>query len=76
MKPWVRRPDGTVHVEIGYSYPGPSAEQPKRNPYDCSTWGAECARGFRTFKDAGGTHITGGRRKARGMSSDGLRGPA
>lgn len=43
------------------------------NPYDISTWGNHAGVGFQTFKDAGGTHITTGARKARGMASDGVK---
>ncbi len=51
-----------------------------RNPYDLSTWGSECSRGFQTFKDASGTHITKGTRrkflrdgvKVRALASDKL----
>ena len=43
----------------------------KRDPRDILTWGDECGRGFQTFKDSSGTHITKGSRKSyRGMSSD------
>lgn len=44
-----------------------------RWPYYVWSWGLGTTTGFRTFKDAGGTHISTGRRKARGMASDGLK---
>lgn len=44
----------------------------RHNPYDISTWGNFCGKGFATFKDSGGTHISKGARKSRGMASDGL----
>jgi hypothetical protein len=59
-----------------YKGPGVSSDPPKRNPYDISTWGAECGRGIR-YIDMG--PVTGGQpgavrkisqgRKARGMAS-------
>ncbi len=45
----------------------PAAIKAKRNPYDISTWGAECGRGC-AYKDVGPT-IDGAPNQRRSISS-------
>jgi hypothetical protein len=74
-QPPKREPDGTVRVLITDSWDGPGpCSSPLRALSDIATWGGECGRGFQTFKDANGTHISKGARKSyRGMASDGIK---
>ena len=72
MMPAWKRINGLVYAPLGWLYgPGATCVPITRDPYDLRTWGDACARGFATWKDPGGTHISKGGRKERGMSSDG-----